>query len=137
VIVSERQAQEAWDLLRSWARISDEGWDLDELARVVGRTERDVTDAYRAACKHVHPDRGGAMADFVKVDRAKYMLMAWIARVATGPVPAHGGVSECPRCLGKGSIILHRGIKQTRMQCATCQGNGELYDEKQGEGDRM
>ncbi len=137
MIVSARQAKEAWTLLRQWARLVDEKWDMDELARVEGRSKGDVTDAYRAACKHCHPDRGGDMVDFVKVDRAKHLLFAWLEREADAPVPVHGGVTKCPRCTGLTYVLLHRGARQMRMQCPSCKGNGEIYDEKQTEGDRM
>lgn len=136
MIVSTRQAQEAWDVLRQWARIIDERWDLGPL-RVEGRTKAEVAEIYRAACKHSHPDMGGRLEDFAKVDRAKHVLLAWLERQADAPPPAHGGASQCPRCNGACHVLLYKGLRQMRVQCPTCQGNGEIYDERKPEGDRM
>ena len=77
------------------------------------------------------------MAEFVKVDRAKHVVLTWLYRQVEAPTVAHGGVTKCPRCHGLAYVTVHKGLRQMRMQCPTCRGNGEIYDEKEGEGDRL
>lgn len=132
MIVSEKKAQEAWDTLRTWARLVDEKWDADELARVLGRSEADLKDAYRAACRHAHPDMGGRMEDFVVVDRAKHIVAGWIekAAVTQSPELRHGGDAPCSRCNGKGTITLRKGFGTMPASCPTCRGSGQLIEQE-------
>lgn len=134
MIVSERQAQEAWDTLRTFARMADEKWDADELIYVTVQNEGNLKDIYRAACRHTHPDMGGRPEDFATVDRAKHVVEAWMAKQGwRKEIAEHGGVTVCPRCNGDRRIKFQRGFRQMQVQCPTCQGNGELYDEKEKE----
>lgn len=138
MIVSERQAQAAWDTLRTWARAADEKWDADELVHVTGQNDGNLRDIYRTACRFTHPDMGGSVEDFAAVDRAKYVVEAWLAkRARVDEVNAHGAVTVCPRCNGDRRIKLQKGFRQMQVQCPTCHGNGELYDEKDKGADRL
>lgn len=131
MIISKKQADEAWVVLRTYARIIDERWDADELVDVQGRTKTDVTDAYRAACRTVHPDMGGDVERFAAVDRAKHVLMAWLERAGTvsDAPPAHG--QPCARCNGLGHVLSQRAFRAMRVQCPTCRGAGELGVEQE------
>lgn len=138
MIVSERMAQECWDLLRSFARLSDERWDADYMSSPLGRTEVDVRDAFWAAAKYAHPDRGGDPAQFALVDRAKEAMLVFIKCAAPDkPTVPHGVVAECPRCFGSGHIVMTKGFNsKLRVQCPSCRGSGELTDERQEESHR-
>lgn len=129
MIVSEKMAQECWDILRMWARLVDEKWDADELARAKGRSESEIKQAFHAAARSAHPDMGGDAAKFALVDRAKEAMLVFAKRQAPAQeeVP-HGGVVTCPRCNGARTIALQRGFKQMRVQCPTCRGNGEITE---------
>lgn len=119
----------------------------EEAARVFGfdisaglLDEQAVLAAYRAEVKRVHPDAGGSVEAFAAVDRAKHVLLRWLARsVAEEPTTQHGVITACPRCEGRGFLELtgRRFGASIRRQCPACQGNGELYDEKTKEGDRI
>jgi DnaJ-class molecular chaperone len=128
-------ADAAWELLREYCMCGapdgfGEVWDFPLGPESVGV-------AYKQACKRAHPDTGGSQEEFVAVDRARHVLLAWLERQADAPVPAHGGAAECPRCHGAGRIMMHRGVRQMPMQCPACQGNGEIYDDRESTGDRL
>jgi len=134
VIVSQKKAEEARLLLMR--DLSDEELEAND-STVLCMSEDKVNALFRAAAKYAHPDAGGSPEAFAAVDRAKHILLHWLKRKGTGIRPAHGGVSKCPRCDGLGRVILYKGVSQLRVQCPTCQGNGEIYDERDKEGDRM
>lgn len=98
-----------------------------------------VEAAYRTEAKRAHPDAGGSLEAFAAVDHAKHVLLHWLAMRDGEPEKPHGGVTKCPRCDGKGYMELHgaRLGSVMRKQCPTCKGNGELYDEKDKDGDRI
>ena len=101
--------------------------------------EPTISMAYRALVKVCHPDAGGDAEMFAAVDRAKHVLMAWLARADRSAPPPHGAADPCPRCRGKGYMELAgaRLGSVLRKQCPTCRGSGELYDERETSGDRM
>lgn len=97
-----------------------------------------VHAAYRTEAKRAHPDAGGTPEAFAAVDRAKHILLAWLDKQERlDTIKSHGGVTVCPRCSGDRRIVLQRGFRQMQVQCPTCQGNGELYDEKEKGVDRL
>lgn len=133
MIVSRKMADDAWELVRGYCMmgaLDGEIWDFPLSPESVGV-------AHKQACKRAHPDGGGSSEAFVAVDRAKHVLLHWLARQAEAPTPVHGGVTECLHCCGAGHVMLHKGLRQMRAQCPACQGNGEIYDEKKPEGDRI
>lgn len=137
MIVSERQAREAWETIKAACLV-----DAPEGVEAVWSfplSKESLTVAYRQAAKVTHPDSGGSLEAFAAVDRAKHILLHWLDRSAVEEAKPHGGVAPCPRCDGKGYMEL-RGSRFgsiMRKQCPTCQGNGEIYDEKNKDGDRI
>lgn len=122
MIITEKAAREAAALLE---------------VPLEGLTEAAVTTQYRAKAKAAHPDGGGTTELFAAVDRAKHVLIRWLARA---PAPAsdvpHGSVTVCPRCGGQGYYMRQHGFKAMRMQCPSCRGSGEV-PEREKEGDRL
>lgn len=133
MIVSSRMAEEAWGTLLAYEFPGERvGSPMPESADV-------VNFSYRKAAKNAHPDAGGSPEAFAAVDRAKHVLLHWLARKEDQAERPHGGVSKCPRCLGKGYLEAQARAfaAPMRKQCPTCQGNGEIYDEKDKDGDRI
>lgn len=112
--------------------------DVDRPPAFEALTDKLVDRAYKVGAMVKHPDKGGSPEEFVALDRAKHVLIAYLAKQgqSEGPKP-HGGVTQCPRCHGAGRIALQRGFKQMQTQCPTCRGNGELYDDREKDGDRL
>lgn len=130
MIVSRKAYEEAVALLLPY-------WP-DELSTAHPLDKERVTIMYRLAARHLHPDRGGSAEAFAAVDRAKHVLLHWLARAEAQEDKPHGGVSKCPRCDGRGYMELRNGFKAPlRKQCPTCNGNGEIFDEKDKDGDRL
>lgn len=90
-----------------------------------GMNEETVKYAYKIMAKLTHPDTGGTVIAFAAVDRAKHVLLAWLAK----PKPA---VEEqlkqpCPTCGGTGYVMQPRGFKPgLRVQCRQCRGSGDM-----------
>lgn len=132
MIVTQAKADAAWIKLRQFARLTDEKWDAEELINVQGRTATEVNDAYRASCKHAHPDMGGRMEDFIEIDRAKHMLLHWLERKPE--VVTAGAGRTCPDCNGKGYVAVQRALRAMRMTCPMCRGTGDLDSEHEKPG---
>jgi DnaJ-class molecular chaperone len=130
VIVSRTKASDALFLLSLW-NIDQPPIELDD------HTVDTINDWYKRAARRTHPDIGGSAEEFAAVDRAKHVLLKWLERQAAAPPPPHGGVSECPRCHGERHVYLWKGVRKLRVQCPTCKGNGEIYDEREKENDRL
>lgn len=123
MIVSQRQAEEAWELLARSIGTRDPT-PLHEV------TEAIVSSRYRYCTLFTHPDReGGSLEKFAPVDRAKHVLMAWLARAPETSAAALGS-NGCPACDGTGVIKVQRGFTAPlRRQCVKCKGTGDLnYD---------
>lgn len=140
MIVSHKMALAAWHLLISYARVTDEAWDLIQTRPMESLTKDVIASAYRTAARYTHPDttQHDSAAEFAAVDRAKHVLLAWLERQSPDEATKeHGGVTACPRCKGERTITLQRGFRQMKVQCPTCKGNGEIYDERDKAGDRQ
>jgi DnaJ-class molecular chaperone len=130
VIVTEKMVVEAWDLLRTYARLVDERWDDAVMASVAGKSEVDVRSIFHHASKHTHPDMGGSTEKFAAVDRAKHILLEWLKRSSGAPAPAiHGPTRKCHMCDGKGFVTQQRGFRALRINCGACRGSGDLDTE--------
>lgn len=129
MIVSQRQAEEAWELLARSIGTRD----LTPLHEI---TEALVSSRYRYCTLFTHPDReGGSLEKFTPVDRAKHMLLAWLARAPEGAPTTLGG-DECPDCSGTGILKVQRGFTAPlRRQCGKCKGTGDLSYEHDKAGD--
>lgn len=89
-------------------------------------TAEQVGQAYRLLAKAAHPDAGGSPEAFAAVDRAKHVLLGWLAR-SPAPVDTLSDVGEqCYKCSGKGFVVSQRGWRQMRVQCLMCRGAGTL-----------
>lgn len=122
MIVNREHAEDAWRLLIDEGRV-----DRIHYPGFADVTEDDVRDLYRTAAKFVHPDGGGTLEKFAAVDRAKHVLLKWIAKQGDSPPPMN--VDKCGNCDGKGHVTIksQRGFKITelRRQCRKCNGTGE------------
>jgi len=119
MIVNRSHAEEAFALLNDGSLAPT----LD------GLLEQQVKELYREACKTAHPDAvGGSIEKFAAVDRAKHVLLHWLAKQADKPAVALMGAA-CDNCTGKGYVekTSQRGFKLTtlRAQCRKCNGTGE------------
>lgn len=118
MIVNREHAEEAFALLNADGVLAPT---LD------GLLEQQVKELYREACKTAHPDGGGTLEKFAAVDRAKHVLLKWIAKQGDSPPPMN--VVKCGNCEGKGNVTIksQRGFKITelRRQCRKCNGTGE------------
>jgi hypothetical protein len=132
-MITRAKAEEAWLLLRTYARMSDELWDSDEMVSFEGRTASEVNSAYRAASKYTHPDMGGKAEDFARVDHAKHVMLRWLVKPATAPAPAHKA-RKCENCQGHGYVHRMIGFKLgPRVQCHPCRGTGDAdYEPDEG-----
>lgn len=88
-------------------------------------TEELVQQSYRDAAKSAHPDCGGSMEAFVKVDRAKGVLVAWLKRPRPAPSDSSIATDTCLQCHGTGKRTLRRGFNTMTMMCGSCRGTGE------------
>lgn len=135
MIVSRKMAEEAWALLMPYS--FHPATTVDRPPAFDALTDKLVDRSYKVGAMVKHPDKGGSPEEFVALDRAKHMLLAYLAKQgqSEGAKP-HGGVTPCQKCNGTGRIALQRGFKQMQVQCPGCKGNGELYDEREGEVNR-
>lgn len=89
--------------------------------------ETAVQRQFREKAKAAHPDGGGDAHQFVELDKAKCILVSWLARpvvkVAVDPAIAS---TRCPVCKGAGRRTIGRGFRTMTMVCGTCRGLGEL-----------
>lgn len=133
MIISRATAEEAWTLLRTYARMADEVWDSDPMCNIDGLTASNVKSAYHAASKYTHPDMGGSAEAFARVDRAKHIMLEWLVKPATAAQPAHKA-RKCGNCAGKGYVHSMIGFKQgPRKQCHPCRGTGDAdYEPDEG-----
>lgn len=117
MIVSRTQAEEASKEL------------LIHVFFLQGLTVEVVQQAYRSRARETHPDTGGTLEQFVAVDRAKHVLIAWLNRQPEAVAKALQP-ELCNACDGTGTIHVGRGfVKPLRMQCGKCKGTGDLsYD---------
>lgn len=101
-------------------------------AEPVKLEEADITRRYRKMAQFLHPDRGGDANEFVKLDRAKCILVAWVNRPAAKPDTSMPK-NTCPMCKGEGRRTLARGFKTMTMVCGTCKGAGEIIEREKDE----
>lgn len=89
--------------------------------------EETVNFAYKTMAKISHPDAGGSAEAFARVERAKHVLLAWLAKK---PEAAQASAGEpCPLCGGRGKFHQRSGFKRGMLrQCPSCQGHGEVMD---------
>lgn len=127
MIVTEKMAKEAWDLLRVSSGLREDA----EFPYVAAS----VQVAYRYAAKNAHPDAGGTAEQFAAVDRAKHVLLAWLEKKARPVTPGAG--TKCQRCAGKGHVELQKAWRTMRVQCPTCRGTGDLDSEFEKGNGRM
>lgn len=90
-------------------------------------TEEHINAMYKSLAKKAHPDAGGSAEAFARVDRAKHVLLAWLAKK---PEAAQASAGEpCPMCEGRGKVHQRSGFKRGMLrQCPSCQGHGEVMD---------
>lgn len=123
MIVSEKQARAAWDLLCPYSVI--ENGDLMQVVNAE-HPEDVVRDAYRQAAKAAHPDKGGTAEAFAAVDRAKHVLLAWLGRPQ--PVSQDHKKKPCDYCGGNGHVYTAGrapGSAGLRRTCPKCRGSGD------------
>lgn len=97
-------------------------------------TEESVGFQYRYASKFTHPDRGGTAEAFARVDRAKHVLLAWLAKPK--PATVEHRKRPCEACTGSGHVYASSGrpgSKGLRRQCVKCRGSGDLDLDTRGE----
>lgn len=93
-----------------------------------------VQNRYRKRAMVLHPDKGGDAAAFVEADKAKCVLLAWLARPrAQETVDVSISSTTCPMCKGGGKRTLRRGFRTMTMVCGTCRGLGELVRQEKVE----
>lgn len=104
-----------------------------EAAAVLRLQLEDVTDtminsAFKSMSKTAHPDAGGTVDEFVRLDHAKHVLLRWVAqKVLRGDEPMR--VEDCKSCNGKGKVEIRRGFARMTIMCGRCKGSGDAgYD---------
>lgn len=124
MIINRLDAEDAAALL--------ELWNIDQpKVELADMTPEIINEQYRRAARRCHPDLGGKPQEFVAVDRAKHVLLGWLARQPEAAAKALQP-RRCPDCEGKGYIKRHRGFTAAlRVQCAKCKGHGELDVEEE------
>lgn len=112
MIVSRQMAEQAARTLRM---------QLDDATEIM------VNTAFKSMAKVHHPDReGGDAAKFVEIDKAKCVLLKWLARPKASPPPdANIPVNACLQCGGKGRRRVQRGFRSMTIVCGSCRGTGE------------
>lgn len=122
MIVSRKTAEDAWALLGQYYDTmgKTESVMYPAFDRIL---EADVANLYRIAARKTHPDAGGALEAFAAVDKAKHVLLAWLAR---RPEPtSRSTFRNCTICAGKGKVTRHRGFNSWQERCGACHGSGE------------
>lgn len=124
MIVSEKQAREAWDVLRHFCPVQyiQDGW----LGVGLPTEKVVVTGMYRGAAMATHPDKGGDPENFARVDRAKHVLIAWLERPQ--PVSQDHKKKPCDYCGGNGHVYTAGrapGSQGLRRTCPKCRGSGD------------
>lgn len=134
MLISRAKAEEAWTLLRTYARLVDEVWDSDEMCSIARVDAGTVKRAYHAASRHAHPDMGGDSETFARVDWAKHVLLRWILQDNSARPPEHK-TRKCGNCNGSGYIQTMIGFKMgPRKQCQPCRGTGDAdFEPDEGE----
>lgn len=100
---------------------------LDVDMSAPGFSEEVVQLAYRSRAKRYHPDKpGGDVAKFVEADKAKCILIKWLARPKAPPPPdASIPIDKCLQCAGAGRRKVQRGFRSMTIMCGACRGTGE------------
>ena len=114
MIVSQKQAEEARKIL-----------DMPSAEGLL-YSEEYVKECYREAAKRAHPDKGGTAEAFAAVDRAKHVLLAWLARPQ--PAAADHKKRACDYCHGEGFLYMpsrQPGSVGLRRTCPKCRGSGD------------
>jgi DnaJ-class molecular chaperone len=88
-----------------------------------GYGKDDVVAAYRNLAKECHPDKGGDIAKFTEIDRAKCILLKWLETPASQEVVFVK--PDCPNCKGIGRIKIRKGFGILTITCGRCQGSGD------------
>lgn len=122
MIVTRAKAEEAWNLLRSHARVVSEEWD-EPSRSFQAMDEHLFKHAHRTAARLTHPDTGGRAEDFARVDWAKCVLEKWLAK-NEDTVPVYAGL-PCKVCGGTGKVRLQRGFTSIPTICGACKGSGD------------
>jgi DnaJ-class molecular chaperone len=123
VIVSRKMAEEAASDL---CFVSMELFDGAVSHPLDVMTKEAVQQAYKNLVKLHHPDKGGSAEAFVRIDRAKCVLLGWLERRASEEPSAAVSSVACPMCHGSGRRTLRRGFHSMTMMCGTCRGHGEM-----------
>lgn len=90
-----------------------------------------VVAAYRYLARKAHPDMpGGNVEAFARVDWAKQVLLAWLAR-DTSVVQLRK--EDCTNCLGTGRVKIMHGFKTMQVLCGMCKGSGDAQLDKEKE----
>lgn len=129
MIVNRKQAEEAWAVLLAAE------YPGESVGAPMPESAAEVAASYRRAAANTHPDKGGSIEAFAKVDRAKHVLLKWLEKQGSAPPPKLQP-DKCPDCEGKGHVVRQgqQGFKVTRLrvQCRKCRGTGELGIEQDG-----
>lgn len=103
-----------------------------EAAKVLGlqitATPAEVHGAFRELAKAAHPDGGGSLEAFSRVEWAKEALTRWVKRnpPQLDDVNYAAAGEPCPPCGGKGYVVTRRSFgKGMRRQCIRCNGTGD------------
>lgn len=124
MIVTEKKACEAWDVLRLFCPVQyiNDGWLGSGLP-----TEKEVViGMYRGAAMATHPDKGGLSEDFARVDHAKHVLLAWLGKPR--PAAPEHKKKPCDYCHGEGFLYMpsrQPGSVGLRRTCPKCRGSGD------------
>lgn len=112
MIVSRQMAEDAASVLRM---------QLDDATEIM------VNTAYKSMAKVCHPDKpDGDAVKFMQIDRAKCILLKWLARPTPTPPPdAYIPIDACLQCAGKGRRTVQRGFRSMTIVCGSCRGTGE------------
>lgn len=76
-------------------------------------TLKEAHEAYKSTAARLHPDAGGSVDEFTKLQDAYAQVKAFLSQ----PV-------QCERCLGKGKTPDQHGFVTRWLPCYPCDGSG-------------
>lgn len=92
-------------------------------------TEAMVKTAFRSMALTAHPDQGGSVEAYARVDWAKEVLNRWLKAQATVTDTPGLTPDKCKPCGGRGSVVIRRGFGTLTITCGLCRGSGDAtYD---------
>ena len=95
---------------------------MSDALQTLGLTEDahpdEVTAAYRRLAFTAHPDRGGTMEQFQKLNDAYKRAFAQQTE------------APCPICQGKGRVAVTAGFVTTYVDCGNCLKTGRRFLQK-------